>query len=68
MAEIYAAAPEFKEAWKHVIEERSMDNRAFWTQYYPQMEVYDMTAHHMSMLEKQHVTKYVEWLDKKVKN
>ena len=68
MAEIYAAAPEFKEAWKHVIEERSMDNRAFWTQYYPQMEVYDVKAHHMSMLEKLHVAKYVEWLDKRVKS
>jgi amino acid adenylation domain-containing protein len=65
MAEIYAAAPEFKKAWENVVQERSMDNRAFWTQYYPQMEVYDMAAHHMSMLEKQHVTQYVEWLDKK---
>jgi thioesterase domain-containing protein len=63
MTEIYAAAPEFKEAWKKVTAERSQDNRAFWTQYYPQLEVHDIKAHHMSMLEHQHVTTYVEWLD-----
>ena len=63
MTEIYAAAPEFKEAWKKVTAERSQDNRAFWTQYYPQLEVHDIQAHHMSMLEHQHVTTYVEWLD-----
>jgi hypothetical protein len=51
MAEIYATAPQFKEAWKDVISERSMDNAAFWRQYYPDMEVYNMQAHHMSMLE-----------------
>ena len=68
MAEIYATAPKFKEAWKDVISERSMDNAAFWRQYYPDMEVYNMQAHHMSMLESQHVEKYVEWLDNYLKN
>jgi thioesterase domain-containing protein/aryl carrier-like protein len=68
MAEIYATAPQFKEAWKDVISERSMDNAAFWRQYYPDMEVYNMQAHHMSMLESQHVEKYVEWLDNYLKN
>lgn len=67
MTEIYAAAPKFKEAWHQVTAERGMDNRAFWTKYYPQMEVYDVAAHHMSMLEKQHVTEYVGWIDEKVK-
>lgn len=68
MAEIYATAPKFKEAWKNVTSERSMDNAAFWRQYYPDMEVHNMQAHHMSMLESQHVTTYVEWLDNYLKN
>lgn len=68
MAEINEAAPEFKKAWENVTQERSMDNRAFWTQYYPHMEVYDVAAHHMSMLEKEHVTEYVKWLENFMNN
>ena len=67
MAEICAAAPAFKDAWHEVTAERSQDNRAFWKQYYPQLEVHDMQAHHMSMLEKKHVMTYVEWLDSYIK-
>lgn len=63
MSEIYAQAPGFREAWQSVISERSMDNALFWRRYYPGMEIHDMPAHHMSMLEKQYVTTYVEWLD-----
>ena len=68
MAEICAAAPAFKDAWHEVTAERSQDNRAFWKQYYPQLEVHDMQAHHMSMLEKKHVLTYVEWLDSFIRN
>ncbi len=66
MEEIYGSSPAFKEAWLGVISERSMDNAAFWRQYYPGMEVYNMAANHMSMLEKQHVDTYVQWLDNKI--
>ena len=68
MTEIYEAAPQFKEAWCEVTSERSMDNAAFWRQYYPDMEIYNMEAHHMSMLEKTHAQKYVEWIDNYLKN
>ena len=68
LAEIYATVPQFKEAWKDVTSERSMDNAAFWRQYYPDMEIHNMEAHHMSMLESQHVPAYVEWLDNYLKN
>lgn len=68
LAEIYATVPQFKEAWKNVTSERSMDNAAFWRQYYPDMEIHNMEAHHMSMLESQHVPAYVEWLDNYLKN
>ena len=68
LAEIYATAPQFKEAWKNVTSERSMDNAAFWRQYYPDLEVHNMEAHHMSMLESKHTSTYVEWLDNYLKN
>ena len=68
MTEIYESAPQFKEAWCEVTSERSMDNAAFWRQYYPDMEIYNMEAHHMSMLEKTHAQKYVEWIDNYLKN
>ena len=68
LTEIYAAAPQFKEAWKNVNSEKSMDNAAFWSHYYPNMEIYNMEAHHMSMLEKTHAQKYVEWIDNYLKN
>ena len=68
LAEIYATVPQFKEAWQNVTSERSMDNAAFWRQYYPDMEIHNMEAHHMSMLESQHVPAYVEWLDNYLKN
>jgi RAB protein geranylgeranyltransferase component A len=32
------------------------------------MEIYNMEAHHMSMLEKTHAQKYVEWIDNYLKN
>ena len=68
MTEIYESAPQFKEAWCEVTSERSMDNAVFWRQYYPDMEIYNMEAHHMSMLEKTHAQKYVEWIDNYLKN
>lgn len=68
LTEIYETVPQFKEAWNEVISERSMDNAAFWRQYYPGMEIYNIDAHHMSMLEKPYVQKYVEWIDNYLKN
>ena len=66
MTDIYEAAPGFKEMWQKVTEERQMDNRAFWTKYYPAMEVYDMPADHMSMLGRDYVSEYVAWLNKRI--
>ena len=68
LVEIYDAAPQFKDAWKSVNSERSMDNAAFWRQYYPNMEIHNMQAHHMSMLEGRYAQTYVEWLDNYLKN
>lgn len=63
LTEIYEAAPEFEAMWKEVTSERQMDNRAFWTKYYPDMEVFDVAANHMSMLGPEFTNEYVNWIN-----
>jgi len=45
--------------------DRKMDNAAFWRGYYPEMEVYGVNAHDMSMLTGKFVEQYIEWIDSK---
>lgn len=58
--------PTLSALWDMNTSDRKMDNGAFWTKYYPKMEVYGVEGHHMSMLGESYVSKYVDWMNSKI--
>ncbi len=53
-----------KVLWDLNTSDRHMDNSKFWSKYYPDVEVYGVEAHHMSMLTQEFVGQYVDWIKK----
>lgn len=51
------------DAWHEMTNDRDMNNAEFWRSYYPDIEVYDTTGDHLSMLNCKYVDRYVEWID-----
>ena len=58
--------PTLSALWDMNTSDRKMDNGEFWNKYYPQMEVYGVDGHHMSMLGESYVAKYVDWINSKI--
>ena len=58
--------PTLSTLWDMNTSDRKMDNGEFWNKYYPQMEVYGVEGHHMSMLGESYVAQYVDWINSKI--